>query len=58
MKVKILMSMAGSGFSYQKNQTIDIDDAEGARLCKAGRAEPVKQKKQKAIKGKSETATL
>lgn len=56
MKVKLLVSRAGSGFSQSPGDEVDVDDAEGSRMIAAGQAEQVGQ--QRAVKKtKPETAT-
>lgn len=56
MKVKILTAMSGPTVTYKIGDVVEVDSAEGARLCAAGRAEPVKQKREKATITKKETA--
>lgn len=50
MKVRLLISRAGYGFSQSAGDGVDVPDAEGARLIEAGKAEPVRS-------AKKETAT-
>lgn len=58
MKVKLLVSRAGAGFSQNVNDEIDVSKEEGLRLIEAGQAELVgkverstsKKATQKAVK--------
>jgi hypothetical protein len=42
MQIKILVSLAGDGFSWNPGETIEAEDAECVRLIEAGYAEPVR----------------
>lgn len=48
MKVKLLVSRAGAGFSQNANEEIDVSKEEAARMIASGQADPV---------GKTERAT-
>lgn len=54
MKVKLLVSRAGVGFSQSVGDEVDVSDAEGKRMIEAGQAVPVRETQAKAPK---ETAT-
>lgn len=41
MKVKLLVGRAGADFSNSPGEVIDVDAAEGQRLCESGQAEAV-----------------
>jgi len=60
MQVKILMSLAGSNFSYSKGDTCEVEDAEAQNWIDAGWAEKASGKEAKAKASKEtniETAT-
>lgn len=40
MKVKLLTSRAGAGFSQNRGDVIDVPNAEAIRMIEAGQAEP------------------
>lgn len=42
MKIKLLVSRAGSDFSQSVGDEIDVADDEAIRLIEAGQAEPVR----------------
>lgn len=44
MKIRMLVSMAGTGFSLSPGDETDRDDAEAARLIAAGFAVPVSER--------------
>ena len=50
MKVKILVSIAGSNFSHYPGEEPEIEDAEAKRWIKAGIAEKVATRKKAAAK--------
>lgn len=42
MKVRLLVSRAGVGFSQNAGDEIDVDTAEAARMIEAGQAVPIR----------------
>lgn len=50
MKVKILVSIAGSNFSYRPGQIVDLDEKEAKRWIKADVAEKAPAKKKAEAK--------
>ena len=42
MRVKLLVSRAGVGFTQNRGEEIEVSDAEGVRLIESGQAEPVR----------------
>lgn len=45
MKVRLLVSRAGVGFSQNKGDIVDVSDAEAKRMLDRGQAEPVEAEK-------------
>ena len=45
MKVRLLVSRAGAGFSQSAGDKIDVDTAEAARMIEAGQAVPIRDQK-------------
>lgn len=45
MKVRLLVSRAGAGFSQSAGDEIDVDTAEAARMIEAGQAVPIRDQK-------------
>jgi len=41
MRVTLLTSIAGIGFSHNRGDVIEVDDAYSLRLIESGQAEPV-----------------
>lgn len=59
MKVKLLVSRAGVGFSQNAGDIVEVSDGEASRMIEAGQAEPVRaQPVERATKKRrSEKAT-
>lgn len=55
MKVKLLISRAGAGFSQNVGDEIDVSEAEGLRLVQAGKAVAVAEKRETATRKPAET---
>lgn len=52
MKIRLLVSRSGAGFSQTAGEEIEVDAAEAKRMIAAGQAEEVKTK-EKAAKSKT-----
>lgn len=57
MKVKLLISRAGKGFSQTAGDVVDVNEREGAALIDAGKAEPVSFKETATKKTTARKAT-
>ena len=57
MKVKLLIARAGVGFSQNKDSIIEVDDAEGLRMIKAGQAILIEEAEKASNKLTTETAS-
>jgi len=54
MKVKLLVGRASESHADNPGDVITVDDAEGRRLIEKGRAEPVREKAEKASRSQPE----
>lgn len=52
MKVKLLCSRSGPAGSFNKDDEIEVGDAEGARMIEAGQAVPVRAEKRETATAK------
>lgn len=57
MRVKLLIARAGLGFSQNKDDVIEVDEAEGLRMIKSGQAVLVESVEKASKKPASEKAT-
>lgn len=49
MKVRLQVCRTGPTGVNRKGEEIDVPDDEGKRMCAAGQAVPVRQKREKAV---------
>lgn len=54
MKVKLLISRAGTGFVQSAGDVVEVSNGEAKRMIEAGQAEPVTEKPEKATARKAE----
>lgn len=54
MKVKLLTGRAGSDWSQDAGQVVEVSKEEGQRLVESGQAEPVQEKREKATQSSGE----
>lgn len=57
MKVKLLIARAGMGFAQNKDDVIEVDEAEGLRMIKSGQAVLVESVEKASKKPAPEKAT-
>lgn len=55
MKIRLLVSRGGAGFSQNAGEEIDVDADEAARMIEAGQAVPVRVQKVERATAKSAT---
>lgn len=57
MKIKLLVSRAGIGFSQNAGEVVEVDEKEAARMIAKGQAEEIAKKETRPRKTKTETTS-